>query len=457
MKRPVLVALVSLAVLAVVSAWAFEQWSARRHLENLLNAEYQRSFFDTVLNVRGLEVLLGKVLVGDGSPQDADLLGETWREAVLAQRELSQLPVQPAVIGRTSQFLNQVGEFTNILMRQVAAGWPPSPDQWNTLEELHRQAGILNTQLQVVQRRVEAGGARYWELASELRARRGALRPAPPDPASTALEAVNREMEQFPTLVYDGAFSEHMDRRVPRAATGAPTTEEKARERALAVVDRPRGELVARVTGTTKGRIPSYRVEVAERNDPDGDRLFLVDVARRGGEVVWMLDTRTPGAPAVSVSEARRAAEEYLNRLGRPDMEAVSSEQQGEGTVMFAFVPRQDGVLLYTDMIKVTVALDQGRVSGLNALDYVMYHRPRELPAPALSAAEAARRGLNPDFVVRSSRLVLIPTTGGGEALAWEIRGERVGNEYLVYVNAGNGRREKILQVVETAEGTLTI
>jgi len=26
-----------------------------------------------------------------------------------------------------------------------------------------------------------------------------------------------------------------------------------------------------------------------------------------------------------------------------------------------------------------------------------------------------------------------------------------------VYVNAGNGRREKILQVVETAEGTLTI
>lgn len=455
MKRPVLVALVSLAVLAVVSAWAFEQWSARRHLENLLNAEYQRSFFSAVVQVRGLEVLLGKVLVGDGSPRDADLLGESWQEAVLAQRELSQLPVQPAVIGRTSQFLNQVGEFTNVLMRQVATGRPPSPEQWNTLRELHLQAGILNTQLQAVQRRVEAGGARYWELAPELRARGGALRPAPPDPADTELETVNREMEQFPTLVYDGAFSEHMARRVPRAATGGPITEAQARERALAVVDRPREELAAQVTGTTRGRIPSYRVEIAESGDRTGAR-FLVDVARRGGEVVWMLDTRNPGPPIVSVAEARRIAEEYLNQLGRRDMETVSSERQGEGTVMFNFVPRQDGVLLYTDMVKVIVALDQGRVSGLNALDYVMYHQPRELPAPALSAAEAAR-SLNPDFVVRSSRLVLIPTAGGGEALAWEIRGERIGNEYLVYVNAEDGRREKILQVVETAEGTLTI
>ncbi|MEW6540331.1 MAG: germination protein YpeB [Bacillota bacterium] len=455
MKRPILVALVSLAVLAVISAWAFEQWSARRHFENLLNAEYQRSFFDTVLNVRSLEVLLGKALVGDGGPQDAGLLGETWQEAVLAQRDLSRLPVQPAVIGRTSQFLNQVGEFTNLLMRQTAAGRPPSPDQWNTLEELHRQAGILNTQLQAVQRRVEADGARYWEIAPELRAHRGALRPAPPDPANNELETVNREMEQFPTLVYDGAFSEHMDRRVPRAATGAPTSETEARERALAVVDRPRTQLAARVTGTTKGRIPSYRVEVTERNGRNGDR-FLVDVARRGGEVVWMLDTRTPGTPTVSVAEARRRAQAYLNRLGRPDMEAVSSEQQGRGTVLFTFAPRQEGVLLYTDMIKVTVALDEGRVSGLNAIDYVMYHQPRELPAPAISAA-AARRGLNPDFAVRSARLVLIPTTGGGEALAWELRGERVGNQYLVYVNAEDGRREKILQVVETEDGTLTI
>ncbi len=209
------------------------------------------------------------------------------------------------------------------------------------------------------------------------------------------------------------------------------------------------------MTGTTRGRIPSYRVEITERNGRNGDR-FLVDVARRGGEVVWMLDTRTPGPPAVSVAEARRTAQAYLNRLGRPDMEAVSSERQGRGTVLFTFAPRQEDVLLYTDMIKVTVALDEGRVSGLNAIDYVMYHQPRELPAPAISAA-AACRGLNPDFVVRSARLVLIPTTGGGEALAWELRGERAGNQYLVYVNAEDGRRENILQVVETAEGTLTI
>lgn len=123
----------------------------------------------------------------------------------------------------------------------------------------------------------------------------------------------------------------------------------------------------------------------------------------------------------------------------------------------FNFAPRRDGVLLYTEVMKVTVALDDGRVTGLNAVDYVMYHQPRpQLPAPALNAAEAAAR-LNPRFEVTGSRLALIPTEGGGEVLAWELTGETAGNTYLVFINAENGRREKILQVVETPEGTLTI
>jgi|Deesub1362A_J573_1020465.scaffolds.fasta_scaffold00215_48 germination protein YpeB len=454
MRRPILVALV--AALAVVSAWGLEQRNARVHLENLLNSEYQRSFYNTLAQVQSLEVLLGKVLVGGGGAEDADLLARTWQEAALAQRDLTQLPVQPEILARTSKFLNQTAEFTNLLLRQVSTGRPLTDEQWETLRQLQQQAGRLNTQLRVVERNVEADGVRPWELGRELRVRRGALGALPPRPVDNELEQLNREVERFPTLVYDGAFSDQLDRRVPRAASGPPITAAEARKRALAAVDLPDRELTARVIATTRGRIPSYRVKINDRRARGTEAPILVDVARRGGEVVWMLDTGTPGPPKLSIGEARKKAERYLEKRGRGDVEVVSSERQAGGTVTFNCVPRQNGVLLYTDVVKVTVALEDGRVTGLNAADYVMSHHARELPPPALNAEEAAR-GLNPRFRIENARLALIPTESGGEVLAWQLRGEVAGNTYLVFVNAQNGNREKILQVVETPEGTLTI
>lgn len=456
MKRPALVALVALAALAITVAWGAQQRGNLVRMQNLLNDEYQRSFYSTLTHVQNLEVLLGKALVGRGGSEEADLLAETCQEAALAQEGLTQLPTGQPIVARTSMFLNQTGDFTNALLRQVATGRQLSEAQWETLLDLHQQAGTLNTGLRNIERIVEEGGARLWELGPVLRVRRGALGTAPAPLMDNQLAQLDREVERFPTLVYDGAFSEHLDRRKPRAASGAPVTGEEARERALAAVDRDSDQLASRLIETTKGRIPSFRVEIADRRDRSGSRI-LVDVARRGGQVVWMLDTAGPGGSSITISEARRKAEEYLKRQRKlVDVATVASEMQSEGAVTFDLAPRQDGVILYTDLIKVTVDLEEGRVTGLNALNWMMNHQSRELPAPVLSAAEAAR-GLHPRFKIADNRLALIPIAGGREVLAWQIRGETAGNTYLVFVNAENGNREQIFQVVETPEGILTI
>lgn len=140
-------------------------------------------------------MLLGKALIGGSGPEDADLLAQAWREATLAQRDLTQLPVRPEIVGRTSKFLNQVGEFTNVLLRQVSAGEPLTGEQWETLRRLHQEAGTLNTQLRNVERNVEAAGARLWELGREFRATRGALGATPSRPLDPELEQLNREVE----------------------------------------------------------------------------------------------------------------------------------------------------------------------------------------------------------------------------------------------------------------------
>ena len=53
------------------------------------------------------------------------------------------------------------------------------------------------------------------------------------------------------------------------------------------------------------------------------------------------------------------------------------------------------------------------------------------------------------DFQVKESRLALIPKTGNQEVLSYEFRGNYLGEDYLLYLNAINGNEEKILRLWE--------
>jgi germination protein YpeB len=116
----------------------------------------------------------------------------------------------------------------------------------------------------------------------------------------------------------------------------------------------------------------------------------------------------------------------------------------------------QDGVTIYPDLVKVTVALDNGEVTGAEASGYLMSHRERDLPKPSLSE-EQAKAVINPRFEVSGGKLALIPVCTKDERLTYEFQGKLGQESYLVYVNALNGREENVLKLVDTPGGTLTM
>jgi len=119
----------------------------------------------------------------------------------------------------------------------------------------------------------------------------------------------------------------------------------------------------------------------------------------------------------------------------------------------------QDGVLIYPDQLKVKVALDDGSILSYDALAYLTSHTVRKLPKPAIEADEA-RELLSPALTVTDpARLAVIPveTVDTPEAYCWEFRGTSYGEQFFVYVNAETGTEEKILQLITTSEGSLTM
>ncbi|HAN44654.1 MAG TPA: hypothetical protein DCP97_04605 [Ruminococcaceae bacterium] len=123
---------------------------------------------------------------------------------------------------------------------------------------------------------------------------------------------------------------------------------------------------------------------------------------------------------------------------------------------MVNFAGIQDKVTLYTDLIKVGVALDNGQIVFYDARGYITNHRKRELEAPKISAEQAAK-SVSKNLMITSSKLALIPSMGLNELLTYEFRTKAPdGKNVLVYVNAITGAEEKILILLETETGVLT-
>ncbi|KUK40869.1 MAG: putative membrane protein [Clostridia bacterium 62_21] len=446
-----------IAVLAVgaVGAWGYDQSRARRGMEIFLSNRFRQAFYDTLAHVQNVEVLLGKTRAAGAPPQEIALLADLWQQAMQAEASVTQLPVDPVVVSRTAKFLSQTGDLASTLLRETAVGEDALAEHREDLDRLYTQAASLNRELRALERQVRERGADFLDIAAGLRARAGVRKPSVPVPGENAFRAINREMQQQPTLIYDGPFSDHLERQKPRGLTGSTVSQDEASRRALAFVDRREGlAYTARPLGVTRGRIPAYRIEVAGKKAGTTETVY-VDVSRQGGHVIQSVTVRPLGSPRVDVDRARKKAQDFL--AGRlkgeftPTYHLVQNNQ-----VVFTFAGMQDGVVVYPDQVKVAVALDHNQVVGFEAQGYYMEHHARRIPKPALTQAEAQKR-LSPRLRVEKGRLALIPTDGGRELLAYEFRARLDRDTYLVYINAANGREEKILKLVPTANGTLTI
>ncbi|MBR0365382.1 MAG: germination protein YpeB [Clostridia bacterium] len=106
--------------------------------------------------------------------------------------------------------------------------------------------------------------------------------------------------------------------------------------------------------------------------------------------------------------------------------------------------------------MKVKVALDNGEVIGMECNGYLMNHRERDLGDISMSE-ERARECVSAHLDVTSVGLAVIPKDSLREILCYEFRGSYMGKNFLVYINAQNGREEDILLLIESETGVLTV
>lgn len=412
--------LVALAVAVALALWQFREAKAA---EITVRAGRERAYYSALDSLTNLEADLSKALVASGPGQHALLLGRVSSLAGAASENLSALPAAYGADESGLKFLGQTADYAQTLAAAAAEGRTLSETDVRQLAQLMQKSGELR-------RHLENGEGFAYDAPSEEQKLSGI---------------------EYPSLLYDGPFSDGVRQGAPRGLSGEEITSEQAVEAGRAFL----GAARAQRASDMQGPIPCWGVSA----ETDGVTITL-QVTRQGGKILWMAPETAGFETKLGMEACVARAREFLESHGFGEMEP-SFTQQYDGLAVISFAAVQDGVTLYPDLVKAQVRMDTGEVVGLEANNYWMNHTERENLAPQVDEQQALR-AVSGRLTVTGTRLCVIPVddgldSGKTEKLCWEFAGEWNGSRYFVYIDAETGEEEKVLKVVAGNGGTLTI
>lgn len=265
---------------------------------------------------------------------------------------------------------------------------------------------------------------------------------------------LEENFHEYSGLIYDGAFSEHMTNPERVGLTGENIDEEKAKQIAKEYFSENKIEEITSNGLSENGNIPSYDLYV-KLKDGNKNNNASISISQKGGHIVFANYNRDVQTETINQEQANEIGKNFLAKIGFENMkETYYLKQQGIVTINYAY--EQNQVTMYPDLIKLKVALDNGEILGIETTGYLNSHKERNLPKVKISKEEA-KKTLNSKLEIKSEGLAVIPTEFKTEIYCWEFKGTVDGTEFLVYINANNGREEDILIIQNTPDGTLTM
>lgn len=412
--------------------------------------QYNFALYELIDYVQDVENYLAKAMITSTPEHGAETLSKVWREANLAQVYLAQLPVSSTELSNTAKFLNQVSEYSYSLSRKNIYNEELSQEDLDNLKQLHDYSRELKNTLAQLSTDMNEGRISWDELTKDTEI---AFAQQVDNLSASTFKNLDENFGEYAGLIYDGAFSEHMESADKKGLTGEEIDEEKAKQIAKDFIGEDKISELNSTGLIENGDIQVFDFNAKVKNGDDNNPL-TISISKKGGHIVNMNYNRQIDIEAISQDEANKIGKEFLKSRGIENMKETYYLKEG-GVVTINYAYEQDGVVVYPDLIKLKVALDNGEILGMETSGYLNNHTVRDVSKAKISK-EQAKSNLNKKLKITSEGLAIIPTEWKTEILCYEFKGKINDTDFLVYINAETGREENILVIIDTPNGILT-
>ncbi|MBE7088651.1 MAG: hypothetical protein E7370_03960 [Clostridiales bacterium] len=433
-----LAAVISLgaATLALGTILTFGWINASGMRANMAGAQTQ-SIYELNSIVDNLDRNLSKARVATSTSDRTKLLSDIAIESEMAEVILERMCLDCTVTDKATAFINNMGENAKQMLYKIARGEKLSESDINSIEYMYK----TNLQFKNALNEMTSKMTKK-DVLSMLDGKKDCLM------LKTFSDLQNKAFDE-PKDIADGPFSKSNKELSAKYLQGlesitAPDAENKCKKyfSDYKIKD-------AKCTGeaTTKG-LELYNVTLTLEDDSE----MLAQVSKKGGLVILFDSYKECADKKFSIDRCKNIAEDFLKTLGYSEVKAVWSSENGT-TCNLTFAYEKNGVVFYTDMIKVKVCEERGIVTGLEALPFVLNHTERNADKPTVNIADA-KKALSANFNIESERLAVIKHNNN-ERLTWEFAGNAGEREYYVYVDANTGEELEILTVTDTKQGKI--
>lgn len=438
----------TIIVLAVLTlATGYYALRLKNQYDNMNNNNYTEAFSNLVNYVNSVENYLAKAMISKSPDHAAETLTQIWRDSNLAIVYLSRINLNDGGLSQTAKFLNQVSDYTYSLSRKNISGEELSQEDLKNLKSLYDYSVSLEGTLNQLSEDLYSGNINWDNFKNDKQ-----MQFAQSVDNFSIFSNIDENLNNYEGLIYDGAYSEHVDKAEKVGLTGYNISEATAKEKVKEFFKDFEVENIEKNAFLEKAKIPAYDFTVSLKNR---NEKYSVEISQKGGHVVQTSLDREVSEEKISQEKANEIGKSYLASKGFKDMKETYFIKQGN-VVTINYAYNDNGVIVYPDLIKVKIALDNGEILGIETTGYLNSHKEREYVYPKISIEEA-RKKLNPDLEILSENMAIIPTEWKTEKFCYEFKGKIEDKEFLVYINTETGEEENILVILDTPGGTLTV
>lgn len=394
---------------------------------------YTQSVYELNAVMDNLDVTLAKAKIASSKNEQVRLLTDLAVQSETAETLIERFPVESQSVQSLSSFINKVGDSAKNMLFSVADGKPLTDSQRASISYMYEVANEYSDALHSLVSHADRKSVLNFVKSGG-------------DFFKDDFTTIDNVSVQTPKSIQDGPFSENIEKTNAKNLRSlkditAPMAETIVKDK-FAKYDltdvKCTGEAVAK-------ELVCYNVTA---NSKVGQ--IFVQVSKQGGKIVLLDSFNDCNEKTFTADRCVDIATEFLSSLGYENLVPVWQSEDGT-TCTVNFVYKQNGTLVYPDMIKVKVCESVGKVTGLEAFPYVLNHEARTLATPTVSK-NMARSRLCENFEVISENLAVIPFDKK-ERLTYEFYGVCDGDEYFVYVDAKTGEELQSFTVVQTKQG----
>lgn len=425
-------------LLAVLIATAIISTTTMQSYKLELEASYQQSLTELGECLDNINTDLTKSLYSNSYGEIYDLSRDLYAQCSTAKNAMSRLPVKQMELNNAYKFLSQASDYAQYIGKKAESGQAISEEEHKTLKKLLTYAEKFSNATDDMVSIVERGGM---ITKSEVKLDREINTSS----LSTGFNQSNTTFEDFPTLLYDGPFSDQVLNKSSKLVHSARVyTKDECMEVASKALNISKAKLTYETDD--QSRIPCYTFRYGK---------FTVLVTKQGGFIKEIVYSGNVTKSNISEKNACSYATKYLEKIGYKNMKSnYYSVNDNICTVNCVYV--KDNVSYYSDIIKVGVSMDNGAIISLDSKTYLTNHTDRTKKTTKITEEEARKR-ISKYLEIKSVKQAVIPKESGNEVACYEFtcNSRDTGEEALVYINIENGREEDIMLLLKTDNGTL--